>query len=150
MRMGIPAVTTQAGCEGALANRIVNFNPHIMFPGDKKVTGDDGEKILNDEKAALRWFCNWVWTVSQWGPGRKILYVDELAQFGNKFSVMPGLAGWTGFLSRPRKRRVDWALRCSRMCGALIQRVQNEKISSHFAHRFAGLLHSRLGGHRHQ
>ena len=87
MRLGIPAVTT--GCEAVLANRVVVFNPHIMFPGDREVTGPDGKPMLNDAKAALRWFANWVFEVSQWGPGRKILYVDELREFGNKFSVMP-------------------------------------------------------------
>ena len=89
MRLGIPAVTTQVGCEWALAGRVVVFNPHVMFPGDCEVPGVDGKPILNDAKAALRWFADWCWTVSQWGPGRKILYVDELREFGNKFSVMP-------------------------------------------------------------
>ena len=89
MRLGIPAVTTEAGCFAALADRVVNFNPHPMFPGDREITGTDGKPILNDAKAALRWFANWVFAQCQTGPGRKILYVDELREFGNKFSVMP-------------------------------------------------------------
>lgn len=88
-RMGIPAVTTEAGCEAALARRFVNFNPHVMFPGDKKISDPYGDRVVNDAKQGLRWFAQWVWNVSQWGPGRKILFVDELAEFGNKFSVMP-------------------------------------------------------------
>lgn len=89
LRLGITAMTTAAGCEAALASRIVVFNPHVMFPGDREVTGLDGKPILNDAKAALRWFADWCFAVAQWGPGRKILYVDELREFGNKFSVMP-------------------------------------------------------------
>jgi hypothetical protein len=89
MRLGIRAVTTEAGCEAALASRVVIFNPHVMFPGDKEVPGPDGKPMLNDAKSALRWFAQWVFNVSQTGPGRKIFYVDELREFGNKFSVMP-------------------------------------------------------------
>ena len=89
LRLGIPAVTTEAGCASALASRIVVFNPHVMFPGDRETPGPDGKPILNDEKAALRWFAQWVFSVCQSGPGRKILYVDELREFGNKFFVMP-------------------------------------------------------------
>lgn len=91
-RLGIPAVTTAAGCEAALQNRCVVFNPHSMFPGDQTIVGLDGKEILNDARAGLRWFANWCWSVSGRGPGVKILYVDELREFGNKFSVMPEIS----------------------------------------------------------
>lgn len=89
MRLGIPAVTTADGCLAGLSRRVVVFNPHVMFPGTSEVTGPDGKPILNDAKAALRWFASWVFTQCQSGDGRKILYVDELREFGNKFFVMP-------------------------------------------------------------
>ena len=88
-RLGIPAVTTERECEAALADRVVNLNPHVAFPGTSYVLNPEGEKVLNDEKMALRWFAKWVFGVCQRGPGRKIFYVDELRNFGNKFSVMP-------------------------------------------------------------
>ena len=91
-RLGIPAVTTAAACEAALADRVVVFNPHVAFPGTAQVLNPEGEKVLNDEKMALRWFARWVYGVCQRGPGRKIFYVDELRNFGNKFSVMPEIA----------------------------------------------------------
>ncbi len=118
VRLGIPAVTTPAGCLGALSQRVVIFNPHVMFPGDRMVTGVDGKEILNDARAGLRWFADWCWHVSGSGPGRKILYVDELREFGNKFWVMPeinrvirnGRFRWLEFLTStqyPRDYHAD-------------------------------------------
>ena len=90
-RLGIPAVSSQAGCEAALASRAVVFNPHIMFPGTTYTRNPEGEKVWNDEKMAFRWFCKWVYEVSKRGPGRKIIYLDELAQFSSKYYVPPEL-----------------------------------------------------------
>jgi hypothetical protein len=47
--------------------RWVVFNPFVMFG--------------QDLKSAFRWFCHWVFEVSRRGPGRKILFVDELWRF---------------------------------------------------------------------
>jgi hypothetical protein len=47
---------------------------------------------LNDDKQAFRWFCKWAFEASQRGPGRKIIYLDELKQFASKFSVPPELS----------------------------------------------------------
>jgi hypothetical protein len=90
-RLGIPAVTTEHGCEAALAERVVIFNPHIMFPGTDYMRNAEGDRVLNDEKQAFRWFCQWAFAASQRGPGRKIIYLDELRQFASKFYVPPEL-----------------------------------------------------------
>lgn len=90
-KFGIEPVTSEHGCEAALQSRWVIFNPHIAFPGDRYVTSPEGKKVLNDEQMAFRWFCKWAFTASTWGPGRKIIYLDELAQFASKFSIPPEL-----------------------------------------------------------
>jgi hypothetical protein len=85
-RLGIPAVTTRHGCEAALASRVVIFNPHITFPGTELVRPPEGgEKVLNDYRHGVRWFCEWVFEVCKRGPGRKIIYLDELREFQSKF-----------------------------------------------------------------
>jgi hypothetical protein len=33
------------------------------------------------DKRAFRWFCAWVFDVARRGPGKKIFFADELAQF---------------------------------------------------------------------
>lgn len=60
-----------------------------MFPGTERIRNPEGEMVLNDERAALRWFAKWVFQVSTRGPGKKILYVDELKNFASKFYVPP-------------------------------------------------------------
>lgn len=72
-RLGLPAVGTEHGCEAALASRAVIFNPNVMF------TSAPGQPPA--DKRAFAWFCNWVFAVAQRGPGRKILFVDELWKF---------------------------------------------------------------------
>ena len=85
-RLGIPAVTTKHGCEAALAAGVVNFNPHLTFPGDQLVRPPEGgEKVLNDYRHGVRWFCEWVFEACKRGPGRKIIYLDELKEFQSKF-----------------------------------------------------------------
>jgi hypothetical protein len=67
-RLRLKACNTEADCERALPSRWVCINPHFMFPGAKLPDG-------------LRWFCS---RASEWsgrGPGRKILFVDELWQW---------------------------------------------------------------------
>ncbi|HEV2691546.1 MAG TPA: hypothetical protein VG347_01480, partial [Verrucomicrobiae bacterium] len=90
-RMGVPSVTTEAGCERALASRVVCFNPHVMFPGDQRIKTTEGEWVMNDDKQAFRWFCGWVFSVCQRGPGPKWIYLDELKQFASKFYIPPEL-----------------------------------------------------------
>jgi len=67
-RLRLRPCGTARECELAVPTRTVCFNPHIMFPGSK----------LPD---AFRWFCHWVFQVSKRGPGKKILFVDELWQW---------------------------------------------------------------------
>lgn len=75
-RLGYRPSGTERECELALASRIVCFNPHVMFqmvPG--KTTAK--EALQN----AFRWFCDWAMKKSKLGPGRKILFCDEVWQF---------------------------------------------------------------------
>jgi len=67
-RLKLKPCGTARQCEEALPSGWVCFNPHVMFPGAK----------LPD---AFRWFCQWVMHASARGPGRKILFVDELWQW---------------------------------------------------------------------
>ena len=67
-RLKLKACGTARECELAIPTRWVCFNPHVMFPGAK----------LPD---AFRWFCHWVMQVSGRGPGKKVLFVDELWQW---------------------------------------------------------------------
>jgi hypothetical protein len=88
LRLGVSAVTTLAGCEAALAHRLVVFNPHPMFPGDRLITPPEGgEKVLNDYRHGVRWFCEWAFAVCKRGSGRKIIYLDELREFQSKFRL---------------------------------------------------------------
>ena len=81
-RLGIPAITTLDGWKPALANRIVIFNPHPMFPGTSLIRPPEGgEKVLNDYRHGERWFCDRVFEDCKSGPGRKIVYLDELKEF---------------------------------------------------------------------
>lgn len=75
-RLKIRPAGTAAECEAALGSKWVVFNPHVMFPGAK----------LPD---ALRWFCHWIFTTSQRGPGRKILFVDEAWQWWDSRNEPP-------------------------------------------------------------
>jgi len=72
-RLGLAPCGTAAQCEAAIANRWVVFNPAIMFQ--------------ERQRDAFRWFCAWVFEVSKRGPGKKILYVDELWHFADAQSL---------------------------------------------------------------
>ena len=72
-RLGITPAGTVAQCEAAVATRWVVFNPAIMFE--------------ERQKDAFRWFCHWVFEVSRRGPGKKVLFVDELWKFVNPQSL---------------------------------------------------------------
>lgn len=90
-RFGLNAVTTEHGIESALASRFVIFNPHLMFPGDQEVRWQ-GEKVLNDHQQGCLWFCQKVCEISQRGPGRKIVYLDETREFASRHYVPPELS----------------------------------------------------------
>ncbi|MEI7807963.1 MAG: hypothetical protein WCJ07_05715 [Verrucomicrobiota bacterium] len=72
-RLAIEPCGTAAQCEAAVGTRWVVFNPFIMFG--------------HDLKAAFRWFCHWVFEVSRRGPGKKIIYIDELWHFADVQSL---------------------------------------------------------------
>lgn len=77
-RLRIRPAYTAAELEAALATRWVVFNPHRMFPGDTK--------------NAFRFFCQWVYDVSQRGPGKKLLLVDEVWQWQDNMQLPRELA----------------------------------------------------------
>ncbi len=92
-RLGVPAVNSHAGIRAALASRLVIFNPHPMFPGTALIRPPEGgEKILNDYRHGARWFCDTVFNLCKSGPGRKIVYLDELKEFQSRFSLPPEIA----------------------------------------------------------
>ena len=72
-RHGVPACGTVRECEGALASRLVVFNPFIMF------RSEEGQEA--PERRAFAWFCSWAYDVSRRGPGRKVFYCDEAHNF---------------------------------------------------------------------
>ena len=72
-RLGLPVCGTAAECEAAVPSRWVCFNPAVMFQ--------------ERQKDALRWFCHWVFEVSRRGPGKKVLFVDELWRFVDAHSL---------------------------------------------------------------
>lgn len=105
-RLGLPAAGTANELEAALATRWVIFNPHRMFPGQV-------------EKAFL-YFCAWVFEVSQRGPGRKILYVDEAWKYCDPYNLPIELAtciqtgrihGLETFFLTQRPNRMNGAIR---------------------------------------
>ena len=65
MRLGQPHAGVIEEIESAKSSKLVCFNPHRMFPGKKY-------------PLAFPWFCDRVMEWSATGPGRKILFVDEL------------------------------------------------------------------------
>ncbi len=69
-RLGLAPVTTLAGLERALASRLVVFDPRAMF------TPQEG--LPPADRRAFGWFCSWAFAVAARGPGKKILFVDEV------------------------------------------------------------------------
>lgn len=69
-RLRISPVGTLAHLESAIASRLVIFDPRIMF---KPVEG-----MASADRRAFAWFCSWVFAVAARGPGKKILFVDEV------------------------------------------------------------------------
>ena len=68
-RLGIAPCGTAAQGEAAVPTRWVVYNPAVMFQ--------------ERQRDAFRWFCHWVFEVSKRGPGKKVLFVDELWRFVN-------------------------------------------------------------------
>lgn len=78
VRLRLRPCYTAAELEAALSTRWVLFNPHRMFPGETKL--------------AFRWFCHWVYQVSQRGPGKKLFLVDEIWQWQDSYQIPKELA----------------------------------------------------------
>ena len=77
-RLKLRPCYTAADCEAAVPGRWVAFNPSKMFPGDTK--------------AALRWFCHWVFNCAQRGPGEKIVCIPEVWRHCTEDSIPAELA----------------------------------------------------------
>jgi hypothetical protein len=77
-RLKIKAASTAEEVEAALLSRWVCFNPHRMFPGRME--------------AAFEWFCTWCFDCAQRGPGKKILFVDEVWRHCDPNKIPPQLA----------------------------------------------------------
>jgi len=73
-RLKLKHCGTARECELAVPTRWVCFNPHVMFEGHQL-------------KEAFRWFCKWSFDVSKRGPGKKVLFVDELWQWCDAKSI---------------------------------------------------------------
>lgn len=72
-RLGITPCGTAAQCEAAIQTRWVVFNPFVMFQAEPGKEPAD--------RRAFNWFCHWTYEVCKRGPGKKIIFVDEHAQF---------------------------------------------------------------------
>lgn len=66
-RLRITPAGTLDEIEAAIPSRWVVFNPHRMFPGRLK--------------EAFAWFCKFAFDASGRGPGKKVLFVDEVWQW---------------------------------------------------------------------
>jgi len=75
-RLKLKPCVTWSQCEAALQTRWVCFNPHVLYPGAMLPEG-------------FRQFCRWSFEGSKRGPGRKILFVDELWQWSNSRRPLP-------------------------------------------------------------
>ena len=74
VRLRLRPSYTSVELETAVPSKWVIFNPHRMFPGDPK--------------SAFKFFCDWAYKVSQRGPGKKLVLVDEVWQWQDG-RVMP-------------------------------------------------------------
>ncbi len=63
-RLKLQPCYTVSELEASLASRWSVYNPLRMFPGDTK--------------AALKWWCAWVYHCAQRGPGKKLVVVPEV------------------------------------------------------------------------
>jgi len=77
-RLKLKPCYTAKDCEDALPTRWVAFQPLRMFPGDTK--------------AALRWFCHWVFNCAQRGPGEKMVCIPEVWRHCTEDSIPVELA----------------------------------------------------------
>lgn len=66
-RLNIPAASGPDDLEADLSSGWVVFHPSVMFPGR--------------HAEALRFFLAWIWSVSERGPGRKIVLIDEVWKY---------------------------------------------------------------------
>jgi hypothetical protein len=77
-RLRLKPCFTQRQLEESLATRWSAFQPLRLFPGDTK--------------AALRWWCRWVFHVANRGPGKKLVVIPELWRHCNPDSIPSELA----------------------------------------------------------
>ena len=77
-RLRLRPARTAIEVEEALATHWVCFDPHGMFPGRLP--------------EAFRWFCAWCYDVSQRGPGKKVLLVDEVWRWCDSWKIPQELA----------------------------------------------------------
>ncbi len=77
-RLRLTAASEPRDLEADLGTGWVIFDPHTMFPGDTA--------------AAFRFFCEWAFTVSSRGGGRKVLLVDEVWKYCSPQSIPAELA----------------------------------------------------------
>lgn len=77
-RLRLRPARTERELEDALRSRWVCFDPHAMFPG----------RI----ESAFAWFCAWSFAASQRGPGKKILFVDEVWRWCTPHAIPQELA----------------------------------------------------------
>ena len=86
-RLKIKPCYTLKECEAGLSRRTVVFNPARMFPAK------DGDKdILAPKRRAFRWFCSWIFSVAETGPGEKIISLPEIWRFCSPDSIPPEFA----------------------------------------------------------
>ena len=69
-RLRLAPVGTVAHLEAAVPARLVLFDPRVMFKPQ--------EGLAPADRRAFAWFCAWVFAVAARGPGKKILFVDEM------------------------------------------------------------------------
>ncbi|MCU0783717.1 MAG: KAP family NTPase [Verrucomicrobia bacterium] len=77
-RLAIPACYTLAQLEASLPSRWIAFNPLKLFPGDTK--------------AALKWWCRWVFHCASRGPGKKMVVIPEVWRHCNPDTIPAELA----------------------------------------------------------
>ena len=75
---GIRSANSVDDLERDLSSGWVCFDPSTLFPGNPS--------------AGFAFFCDWCFAVSDRGPGRKILLVDEVWRFCNPAYIPPELA----------------------------------------------------------
>jgi len=88
-RLNVKPCYTDRDVELALPQRWVIFNHERMFP---LVGFQSRQGITTPAHAAFRWFCSFIFTASQRGPGSKIVVNPEIWRFCTADSIPPEFA----------------------------------------------------------